>query len=484
MTTTHNGSAVLAALLLVAACTSGATRPSVDVPPLVGPQSLGEGAHVHITPEGIAGGVSGHTRWQPLHYDEAALREQLRSLHEALAQKARGSFSVAPDSVDVWIDSRIPFVVVRKLVGDLSASGFERIQVVGRAPGGRLAAMRLHARRPTEGKGPDLSLRWGNATKLVKQRRAAITGSLPAAHGLDGLSVQRPPSSVLLGTAPVVGVEVGTWNGRGVDRRYVVSRKDQCPAVSYGKGGEFITSRLGAIAASTCAQQGDGITAIGLAPAGDAPWKEVAALVQVAVASPGCTVALFLEPAGREPLGCRSPVPNLLGRKPVQRGRPDKKGVMKRLGPKGGFIGGIGMRGTGSRGGGAGFGGIGGLGGRHPKVRRSTTPILGACDRTTIKKVVQQHKGEIRKCYEKRLLKNPRLSGKVVMRWTIGKTGAVTRATVKLDTIAKPGVSQCVQGVFKSMVFPAPRGGGICIVSYPFRFTPGGASKPPPRKGP
>ncbi len=36
-----------------------------------------------------------------------------------------------------------------------------------------------------------------------------------------------------------------------------------------------------------------------------------------------------------------------------------------------------------------------------------------------------------------------------------------------------PDVDGCVAGVFTDMVFPAPEGGGVVQVSYPFVFEPG-----------
>jgi TonB family protein len=139
-------------------------------------------------------------------------------------------------------------------------------------------------------------------------------------------------------------------------------------------------------------------------------------------------------------------------------------------------IGGLGTRGTGLGGSGygrgAGFYGQKGSGG--PGVGAGDPIILGALDKSLIDRVVKQHLAAIRYCYEKELAKNPKLFGKIVVKFTIAKDGTVSSASVKSSTMGNPIVEECVAERFMRMRFPAPKGGGIVVVSYPFVFNAAG----------
>lgn len=122
-----------------------------------------------------------------------------------------------------------------------------------------------------------------------------------------------------------------------------------------------------------------------------------------------------------------------------------------------------------------------GLGSGGGKVERSATGmgafggapvILGALDKTAISDEVHRHLAQIRFCYQRELTKQPALSGKVVLKFVIANDGTVSSVDVKETTLAQPDVESCLCDVTRRMEFPEPRGGGICIVSYPFIFKP------------
>ena len=96
--------------------------------------------------------------------------------------------------------------------------------------------------------------------------------------------------------------------------------------------------------------------------------------------------------------------------------------------------------------------------------------IIGALTKSQIDQVVKRHLNSIRYCYQKELTKRPSLQGKVVVKFVIGKDGAVSRASKKSSTLGSSAVDGCVANKFKRMQFPEPRGGGIVVVSYPFLF--------------
>ncbi len=96
--------------------------------------------------------------------------------------------------------------------------------------------------------------------------------------------------------------------------------------------------------------------------------------------------------------------------------------------------------------------------------------ILGALDKSIIDRIVKQHLPQIRYCYQKELNKNPKLFGKIVVKFVISKEGEVSSASTKSSTMNNPIVEKCINSRFMRMRFPKPKGGGIVIVSYPFVF--------------
>jgi hypothetical protein len=108
-----------------------------------------------------------------------------------------------------------------------------------------------------------------------------------------------------------------------------------------------------------------------------------------------------------------------------------------------------------------------GLGPGRPQVNGSIDPEL-------IRKVVHEHRAQIRTCYETQLNTKPSLAGKLVSAWTIDQSGTVTEAHTQESTLRDQGVEQCVASRIRTWRFPIPKGGGEVFVTYPFIFTPGG----------
>ncbi|MBL9016011.1 MAG: AgmX/PglI C-terminal domain-containing protein, partial [Myxococcales bacterium] len=83
-----------------------------------------------------------------------------------------------------------------------------------------------------------------------------------------------------------------------------------------------------------------------------------------------------------------------------------------------------------------------------------------------IRRAIRAEMGRFRFCYEKALLKDPKLEGKVVAKFTIGAKGDVVEATAE----GMPAIDACIAGVIKTIKFPAY--GSAMVVSYPFAFAP------------
>jgi TonB family protein len=155
------------------------------------------------------------------------------------------------------------------------------------------------------------------------------------------------------------------------------------------------------------------------------------------------------------------------------------------FGPGGGGTGwgtiGTGRYGTighGSGGSGSGYGVGGGRGGMRGKGFHPTTSIgqpdaKGDLDKAIIRRYIKRNLMKITYCYEKELLKTPKLEGTVRVEFTISVNGTVTAA--KGSGLAN--VDSCVAEVVRAIEFPKPKGGEV-LVSYPFIFRPGDDTPP------
>ncbi len=158
-------------------------------------------------------------------------------------------------------------------------------------------------------------------------------------------------------------------------------------------------------------------------------------------------------------------------------------------------FGGLGLRGTGRGGGGTGEGTIGlgnlgtighgagtgsgsgygsGGGGFHgrsagvPTIRTGEGEVRGSLSREVIRRVVRRHINEIRFCYEQEVMGRPDLAGRVTIAFIIGATGTVQTASVANTTLENARVEACMAQAVRRWTFPAPDGGGVVAVNYPF----------------
>ena len=153
---------------------------------------------------------------------------------------------------------------------------------------------------------------------------------------------------------------------------------------------------------------------------------------------------------------------------------------LKGIGPGGGGQGetiGIGAVGTKGRGGGlGGYGsGVGGLGSKRDRdiaISTGDTKVLGAIDPELIRKVIRDHADQVRYCYEQQLTLNPKLGGKIAIKWQINADGrasaTVFDANVPVDSDGMRNVGECIMSRIKTWEFPKPKGGGMAIVTYPW----------------
>lgn len=111
---------------------------------------------------------------------------------------------------------------------------------------------------------------------------------------------------------------------------------------------------------------------------------------------------------------------------------------------------------------------------RPPKIIVVTAPGLtstGTLSKEIIRRVVRQHRNEIRYCYERELQKNTKLAGTVHVKFTISGTGRVLAALIGSSTVNNRTMESCITRKIQRWSFPEPQGGGIVRVNYPFKFS-------------
>jgi hypothetical protein len=99
-----------------------------------------------------------------------------------------------------------------------------------------------------------------------------------------------------------------------------------------------------------------------------------------------------------------------------------------------------------------------------------TVQVQGQLDRGEIQKVVNAHLHEVQGCYERKLIREPTLAGKIVFEWVVDTTGSVGVVRIKFSDLRSSDVASCIQSSMRRWKFPEPRGGPVTI-TYPFVFS-------------
>jgi TonB family protein len=96
----------------------------------------------------------------------------------------------------------------------------------------------------------------------------------------------------------------------------------------------------------------------------------------------------------------------------------------------------------------------------------------GDFDQRVVVNLIRQRISAIRACYERELRRNPQLSGKVTVEFTIQTTGTVSGVRATENTTGDDAVAACVVSTVQRFRFnPGPEGGSVTF-SYPFVFAP------------
>lgn len=107
-------------------------------------------------------------------------------------------------------------------------------------------------------------------------------------------------------------------------------------------------------------------------------------------------------------------------------------------------------------------------GNRGPIVRAAAPTVVGLLAPDSIRRVVLRNLAQVTHCHEQGLIQNPTLSGRVVIRFVIGGQGMILGSSVSESNLVVPSVSECISNAVRRWQFPAPEGGGVVTVNYPF----------------
>jgi hypothetical protein len=94
----------------------------------------------------------------------------------------------------------------------------------------------------------------------------------------------------------------------------------------------------------------------------------------------------------------------------------------------------------------------------NSSVKSSTGEIFGDADKKAVQATIRQRTGALQACYNKALLNNPGLAGKIAYTITISVMGTVTDVRINEDTLQDPGVQQCTVAKIKGWRFPTTPG--------------------------
>ena len=104
-------------------------------------------------------------------------------------------------------------------------------------------------------------------------------------------------------------------------------------------------------------------------------------------------------------------------------------------------------------------------------VRAGTSSVSGRLPPEVIQRIVRQNFGRFRLCYENGLRTDPKLAGRVTVKFVIDRSGAVEKVSDGGSTLSDQAVISCIVRAFGNLSFPQPEGGIVTVV-YPIELAP------------
>lgn len=105
------------------------------------------------------------------------------------------------------------------------------------------------------------------------------------------------------------------------------------------------------------------------------------------------------------------------------------------------------------------------------RVRSGALMLKGAMSRDVVRRIISRHINEVKFCYETELIKQPNLTGRLVLKFIVASTGDVSMVMIKSSTLDNSTVENCITDAVKRWSFPQPKDNRNVIISYPFILT-------------
>ncbi len=109
--------------------------------------------------------------------------------------------------------------------------------------------------------------------------------------------------------------------------------------------------------------------------------------------------------------------------------------------------------------------------GSHPEHGIPGEASRGEPDAASVKRLMRQRAGDLRRCYESALARDARARGKLTLRFTIAPSGAIERVAAERSTFARRDVPACIEEVVRRWTTPF-RPAEPVEIEYPFSFSP------------
>lgn len=103
-----------------------------------------------------------------------------------------------------------------------------------------------------------------------------------------------------------------------------------------------------------------------------------------------------------------------------------------------------------------------------PTASEMGSGLSGSLSKQVIAEVIRSRNDEVRACYEDGLSGWPQLKGRVIVKFIIRPNGSVGTTRISSTSLQNGPVECCISAAVRRLRFPAPQGGGIVVVNYPF----------------
>jgi len=97
--------------------------------------------------------------------------------------------------------------------------------------------------------------------------------------------------------------------------------------------------------------------------------------------------------------------------------------------------------------------------------------IVGSLEKEDIRHIIRSKIYEVRECYERVLVRQPLLNGRVTIQFVIAGDGTVSDSRLDSSTLGSAAAETCIAERACGWRFPPTNGGGRVIVTYPFNLT-------------